>query len=217
MNSIKNRKVYVVGHRNPDTDSICSAIAYANLKTKITGNEFSPRRAGVLNEETQYVLKKIGVDAPLLLTNVQIQVKDLDINRTPGIMSNASIKEAWTNMRENKMKTMPITRDGALEGLITNGDIAKSYMDVYDSHILANARTQYRNIAETLEGTIITGNEHGYFINGKVVIAASSPDMMENFIDKDDLVILGNRYETQLCALEMDASCIVVCQGVEVA
>ncbi|MDD3138771.1 MAG: putative manganese-dependent inorganic diphosphatase, partial [Lachnospiraceae bacterium] len=91
------------------------------------------------------------------------------------------------------------------------------YMDVYDSHILANARTQYRNIAETLEGTIITGNEHGYFINGKVVIAASSPDMMENFIDKDDLVILGNRYETQLCALEMDASCIVVCQGVEVA
>ena len=104
-----------------------------------------------------------------------------------------------------------------LEGLITIGDIATSYMDVYDSHILAKARTQYRNIVQTLDGTIVTGNEHGYFVKGKVVIAASSPELLENFIEKDDLVVLGNRYESQLCALEMEASCIVVCQGSEVS
>ena len=104
-----------------------------------------------------------------------------------------------------------------LEGLITIGDIATSYMDVYDSHILAKARTQYRNIVQTLDGTIVTGNEHGYFIKGKVEIAASSPELLENFIERDDLVVLGNRYESQLCALEMEASCIVVCQGSEVS
>ena len=120
-------------------------------------------------------------------------------------------------MKESNTKTMPITKENMLEGLITIGDIATSYMDVYDSHILAKARTQYRNIVQTLDGTIVTGNEHGYFVKGKVVIAASSPELLENFIEKDDLVVLGNRYESQLCALEMEASCIVVCQGSEVS
>ena len=101
--------------------------------------------------------------------------------------------------------------------LITIGDIATSYMEVYDNNILATARTQYRNIVKTLDGTLISGNEHGYFLNGKVVIAASSPDLMENFIEKDDLVILGNRYESQLCAIEMDASCLVICQGANIS
>lgn len=217
MDNRKVRKVYVVGHKNPDTDSICSAIAYANLKRQLNNNEFSPRRAGQLNEETQYVLKRFGVDAPGLLTDVRLQVKDMDINRMSGIPSSTSIKEAWEMMKENKMKTMPITNEQKLEGLITIGDIATSYMDVYDSDILAAARTQYRSIAKTLDGQIVTGNEHGYFVQGKVVVATSSPDLMENFIEKDDLVVLGNRYETQLCAIEMDASCIVVCQGAEVA
>lgn len=217
MEMKKPKKVYVVGHKNPDTDSICSAIAYAHLKRVITGNEHVPKRAGQINEETQYVLDQFGVDAPGLLTNVQLQVKDMDMRKMQGIMSHVSIKEAWSMMKEMNMKTMPITRDDRLEGLITIGDIATSYMDVYDSNILATARTQYRNIVKTLDGRIVTGNEHGYFLNGKVVIAASSPELMENFIEKDDLVILGNRYESQLCAIEMDASCLVICQGAEIS
>ena len=213
----KNRKVYVVGHKNPDTDSICSALAYANLKRKVTGQEYVAKRAGQVNEETQYILDRFGVEEPGLLSNVQIQVKDLDISRVSGIEGHVSIKEAWRQMKESNTKTMPITKENMLEGLITIGDIATSYMDVYDSHILAKARTQYRNIVQTLDGTIVTGNEHGYFVKGKVVIAASSPELLENFIEKDDLVVLGNRYESQLCALEMEASCIVVCQGSEVS
>lgn len=213
----KERKVYVVGHKNPDTDSICSAICYANLKREITGEEYVAKRAGQMNEETHFVLSKFGVPAPTLLSTVQAQVKDMDINRSSGVPSNTSIKKAWAMMKEDHMMTMPITRGDKLEGLITIGDIATSYMDVYDSRVLADARTQYRNIVDALEGTLVTGNEHGYFIKGKVVVAASSPDMMESFIEKDDLVILGNRYETQLCALELDASCLVICQGAEVS
>ena len=128
-----------------------------------------------------------------------------------------TIKDAWARMKDENIKTLPVTRGEKLEGLITIGDIATSYMEVYDNNILATARTQYRNIVKTLDGTLISGNEHGYFLNGKVVIAASSPDLMENFIEKDDLVILGNRYESQLCAIEMDASCLVICQGANIS
>lgn len=213
----KTKKVYVIGHKNPDTDSICSAIAYAHLKRTVTGNEYVAKRAGQINEETKYILDRFQVEPPSLLSNVNLQIKDIDIHKIEGIENHASIKEAWERMKENNMKTLPVLKDGYLEGLITTGDIATSYMDVYDSTILSTARTQYRSIAHTLSGKIVTGNEHGYFVKGKVVIAASSPDMMESFIEKDDLVILGNRYESQLCAIEMDASCLVVCQGAEVS
>ena len=217
MEMNKSGKVYVVGHKNPDTDSICSAIAYANLKRILTGEEYIAKRAGEISEETSYVLKKFQVEAPPLLTNVNLQVKDMDIHRVQGVPGNLSIKEVWKMMKEANMKSMPITRDEHLEGMITIGDIATSYMDVYDSRILANARTQYRNINHTLDGEMITGNEHGYFVKGKVVIAAASPDLMEDFIEKDALVIVGSRYETQLCAIEMDASCLVVTQGSKVS
>lgn len=217
MEQKKPKKVYVIGHKNPDTDSICSAIAYANLKNKITGEKYIAKRAGEVNGETAYVLDKFQVSVPSLLDNVHLQVKDMDIRQIEGVSGHMSIKDAWARMKDENIKTLPVTRGEKLEGLITIGDIATSYMEVYDNNILATARTQYRNIVKTLDGTLITGNEHGYFLNGKVVIAASSPDLMENFIEKDDLVILGNRYESQLCAIEMDASCLVICQGANIS
>lgn len=217
MEKRKSKKIYVIGHKNPDTDSICSAIAYANLKRQVTGEKYVAKRAGDINGETAFVLDRFGVDVPGYLDNVHLQVKDMDIRQIEGVMGNVSIRDAWARMKEENIKTLPVTRNDRLEGLITIGDIATSYMEVYDSNILSTARTQYRNIVKTLDGTLITGNEHGYFLNGKVVIAASSPDLMENFIEKDDLVILGNRYESQLCAIEMDASCLVICQSNEVS
>lgn len=213
----KAGKVYVVGHKNPDTDSICSAIAYAHLKKQLTGNEYVARRAGQINEETHYVLKKFKVDPPDLLSNVKLQVKDMDIHKMEGVEPNVSIKDTWEKMKEQNVKTLPILKDEELVGVISTGDIATSYMEVYDNRILSSAKTQYRNIVKTLDGTLITGNEHGYFTKGKVTIAASNPDLMEEFIEKDDLVILGNRYESQSCAMDIDASCLVVCQGAEVS
>ena len=213
----KDRKVYVVGHKNPDTDSICSAIAYAELKKQITGKNYVAKRAGAVSEETRYVLDYFHVEEPALLQNVFQQLKDVDIRKIDGVASQASIKEAWAMMRENSIRTLPVLNEQKLEGIITIGDIANSYMELYDSYLLSDARTQYRSIMNTLDGKIVTGNEHAYFVKGKVVIAASSPDMMENFIDEDDLVIVGNRYESQLCAIEMDASCLVICQGAEVS
>ena len=213
----KAGKIYVVGHKNPDTDSICSAIAYANLKREITGNDYIAKRAGQINEETHYVLQKFGVKVPNLLENVKLQVKDMDIHQIDGVGPNVSLKDTWTKMKENNIKTLPILRDEELLGVISTGDIATSYMDVYDNMILSKARTQYRNIMNTLDGEMVTGNEHGYFTKGKVAIGASSPELMQEFIEKDDLVILGNRVESQMCALDIDVSCMVVCQNAEVS
>ncbi len=207
----KTGKVYVVGHKNPDTDSICSAIAYAALKAKITGNEYEARRAGQINEETAYVLKRFKVDAPALLSNVKLQVKDIDIHKIEGVDPNISIKDTWAKMKEYQVKTIPVVQDEELVGVISTGDIAKSYMDVHDNRILAEAKTQYRNILNTLNGTMLVGNEHGQFTKGKVTIGASNAELMEEFIDKDDLVIVGNRYEAQASAVNIDASCLIVC------
>lgn len=212
----KAGKVYVVGHKNPDTDSICSAIAYAALKHKITGDEYEARRAGQINEETSYVLKRFKTEAPVLLSNVKLQVKDIDIHKIEGVDPNISIKDTWAKMKENQVKTIPVVQDGELVGVISTGDIAKSYMDVHDNNILSEAKTHYKNILETLKGTMLVGNAHGQFTKGKVTIGASSAQLMEEFIDKDDLVIVGNRYEAQACAVDIDASCLVVCHDAEI-
>lgn len=213
-----NDVVYVIGHINPDTDSICSAIAYANLKRKITGGQYKARRAGQINSETKFVLDRFGVRAPAYMSDLRTQVKDIDIREVTGVGSDISIKKAWTMMGENNAVTLPVLVNGnTLEGVITIGDIAKSYMDIYDSEILSKANTTFKNIVETLNGEMVTGDIDDYLKEGKVLIAAANPDLMESYIDNNDIVILGNRYESQLCAIEMNARCIIVCDGAEVS
>ena len=220
MNSNPNKRtVCVVGHKNPDTDSICSAISYAYLKNILDPeHNYIPCRAGQPNKETRYVLKRFQADVPPYLDNIGTRVKDMEIREVPGEERSISVKEAWEIMRELNVFTLPITdREGKLEGLISINDIAKSYMEEYDSAIVSKARTPYRNILKTLEGKMIVGDESAFFDKGKVVVAAANPDVMENYIDEHDMVILGNRYEGQLCAIEMNAGCIVVCLGATVS
>lgn len=209
------RKITVIGHKNPDTDSICSAIAYAELKNCLGNTDlYVPRRAGDINAETRFVLKHFKVDVPELVEDVGTQVKDIEIREIDGVAGSISLKKAYTLMKEKNVVTLPITTpDGYLEGLITIGDIATSYMDVYDSSILAKAKTSYHNIIETLDAELLVGDENAIFEAGKVLVAAANPDLMEGYIAENDLVITGNRYETQLCAIEMNAGCIIICEG----
>lgn len=212
------KKVYVVGHKNPDTDSICSAIAYANLKQKLSNGEeqYIAKRLGLINAETEYVLDRFHVEEPSYLTNVYLRVKNVDINKMDGIKANTSIKDAWEIMKEQNTFTLAITEDKKLQGVISTSDVAMSYMDVYDSCILARAKTQYNSLVKTLDGEIITGDGERIIERGKVVVAASSPDVMESTIEAGDVVLLGNRYEVQLCAIELEASCIIVCRDGQV-
>ena len=209
------RPVLITGHKNPDTDSICAAISYSRLKNKINNTDrYIPCRAGNPNAETSFVLEYFKVDAPLLLDNVKTQVSDIAYRKTPGVSKNMSLKQAYQMMRDGHVVTLPaVNQNGILEGLITMSDIAKSYMNVYDSAIISTAETPFKNILETLEATLITGDANRNCQDGKVLIAAANPEMMNYYIEPHDIVILGNRAESQLSALDNGADCIIICEG----
>ena len=204
--------IWVIGHKNPDTDSICAAISYAYLKNAIDEeNHYIPKKAGSLNEETSYILNRFGVDVPETVNDVYTQLMDLNLRHQEGISGHLSLKKAWELMKKEGVVTLPVVNEkNILEGIIVNGDIAYSYMDVYDNRALGRARTQYKNIIETLNGHLHAGNEHGYFTKGKVVVASGNYDAMRSEIERDDLVILGNVKERQLIALEQYPACMIV-------
>ena len=217
--STESKKVWVVGHKNPDTDSICAAISYAYLKNQSGDKKtYVAKRAGVVNEETRYVLERFGVEEPPLVTYAGAQIKDINIRKTAGVSNQISLKRAWELMKKLEDVTLPVTNQfGKLEGVIVTKDIATSYMDVLDNCVLSKARTQYKTIAETIDGEVYAGNEHAHFVRGKVVIATSNPEYMADYIEDDDLVILGDREEAQMQAIRSNASCIIIGGGLEVA
>ena len=210
-------KVVVIGHRNPDTDSICSAIAYAELKNRTSTLVCEPRRAGKMNQETEFVLKKFGVTPPRMCTDVNPKIRDVDYREMPGIPGSTSLRRAWKIMRDQQIDTLSITSaDNELEGIITVKDLATANMDVFDTAVLAKSRTSYKNILETLNGTMVVGNADAVCTTGHIKIGTATPEMLESSVEKGDIVILSNRYESQLCAIDKEASLIIICNGAKV-
>ena len=210
-------KVVVIGHRNPDNDSICSAIAYAELKNRTSTLVCEPRRAGKMNQETEFVLKKFGVTPPRMCTDVNPKIRDVDYREMPGIPGSTSLRRAWKIMRDQQIDTLSITSaDNELEGIITVKDLATANMDVFDTAVLAKSRTSYKNILETLNGTMVVGDADAVCTTGHIKIGTATPELLESSVEKGDIVILSNRYESQLCAIEKEASLLIICNGAKV-
>lgn len=214
---LKEKKVFVIGHKNPDTDSICSAIAYAALKNKTDNGVFVPKRAGEVNNETKYVLDFFDVETPEFIGHVGTQVKDVEIKPTPSLDEGISLKNAWNKMRDLRESTMPIVNDGVLEGIISVKDIATANMDIYETRILAISHTKYTNVLDAIDGTMIVGDSEEEITKGKILIGAANPDLLENYVEDGDMLLTGNRFENQLCGIEMNAGCIVVCTGAPIS
>lgn len=236
MESKRQKEIYVIGHKNPDTDSICSAIAYASLKNEIVSrlyqgesieqyhdflveenhkeNVYVPVRAGQVNTETEYVLKTFEQEIPVFMNAIRTQVCDINIRRIAPITSDYSLKKAWETMRKLNTSTLAVTNEtGFLEGLITMSDITGAYMSLLNNEILSEACTPITNILDTLNGELIVGNRDKVLTKGKLVVSTATLDVIDEYIHQDDLVILGNRYEAQLSAIENKASCIIICDG----
>jgi Inorganic pyrophosphatase/exopolyphosphatase len=214
----KKNEITVIGHKNPDTDSICSAIAYANLKNHISSANYVAKRCGDISKETSYVLDRFSMAYPPYINDVRTQVSDIEIKQVDGVSGDISIKKAYSIMKKHNAVTLVATKaDNRIDGVITIGDIAASDMDVYDSRIVSKANTSYKNIVETIEGRVLCGDIDGYFNEGRVTVAANTPDLMEDYIGPKDLVITGNRFESQFFAVEMGVSCIVVCTNNQVS
>ncbi|SKA83209.1 manganese-dependent inorganic pyrophosphatase [Caloramator quimbayensis] len=208
--------IYVTGHKNPDSDSVCSAIAYAELKRKL-GFNASAAVLGELNRETEFILDYFKVSKPELLNTVKTQVCDLNIDKAIIISPDVSIKTAWMLMKKNNVKTLAVVDDNErLTGIVTLSDITKKYMDILENSIISTSQTPLRNIIETLNAKLITGSNEDFKTTGKVVVAAMAPEQMKPFVDAGDIVISGNRSDNQLTAIEYGANCIIVTGGCEV-
>ena len=216
---LNTHAIKVIGHRHPDTDSICAAIAYSRLKNKLDPDTpCKPCRAGLLNRETEFVLDYFKVPAPELYTDVSPQLRDVDIRPMAGVDGEMTVRRAWANMRDQEIDTLCIVDEGQnLNGLITLKDIATANMEVPDISILAESKTSYQNVVETLDGTVLVGDITGRYVEGCIRIGSGSAEHMERTITKGDVVIVGNRSDSQLAAIEMDAGCIVVCSGSKVS
>ena len=208
------RHINIIGHQNPDTDSVCSALAYAWLKNggSFTGL-YEARRAGHVNRETKFALQHFGVDAPRLCTDISPQIKDIDIRTQPGIQGEMSVRAAWNLMREVEIDTLCITdENNELQGLITIKDIADANMELLDTGVLAAANTPLSNLLETLDAELLVGDKDARITQGNICIG-TSPEIMEELVKPGDLVLVSNRYETQMCAIDCGAAALIVCCG----
>ncbi len=207
-----HNEISIIGHKNPDTDSICSAIAYAYLKNTIDKeNKYVPKRAGNINQETEFVLKNFKIEIPKYIEDVYNRVYDIELKCAPSIDKNLSLKNAYALMKQYDAHTLCITDNNFLTGVITVGDIAASTLDVYDNKIVSKAETPFSNIVETIEGTVLTGDINKNFTNGRVMIATSTPNAMTDNVSENDLVIIGNSFEAQFFSIKNGAQCMIVC------
>lgn len=205
-----NDVVYVTGHRNPDSDSICSAIAYAEYLKK-NGVNAVACRLGDITRETAFILDYFDVEEPQILKNVKTQISDLDIDPAVPVTSDSTIQKAWTRMKLNNIKTLPVVdEDNHLFGLITLSDIANKYLDILETNVIGSRQSTLRNVLETLNATLVSGCADCFPESGKLVIAAMESNEMDPYIEKSDIVIVGNRQDAQLKALECKVSSIIV-------
>ena len=224
----KQRIVRVIGHKNPDTDSICSAIAYAYLKNQISAAPHEPRRAGHINKETKFVLKYFGVRKPRMSVDAAPAIGNIDIREEPGIGGEMSLRDAWQQMVERDIDTLCITepdedaegpdkgKQQNLKGLITIKDIANANMDLFDTEVLSKSRTSCRNLIEVLKGKLLTGDPDAVITRGKLGVG-TSPEVMVGFIDPGDIIMVTNRYETQMCAIDNGVGYLILCMGAKMS
>lgn len=208
-----NNIIYITGHKNPDSDSICSAIAYAELKKKLGFNAI-PVRLGELNRETEFILNYFNIEKPKYVATLKTQVSDLSIDKVIPISPDISIKTAWTLIKKSTYKTLPVVDDKErLIGLLTLSDITSKYMDILENNIISTSKTPLQNIIETINGKLVYGNQCELITNGKIVVGAMSPDKMKPEIEKNDIVITGNRKDNQSLSIDLGANLLIITGG----
>lgn len=184
--------VYVSGHKNPDTDSICSAIAYSYLLNATNKYNAIPVRLGEVNRETEYILKRFGIEHPVLLKTVKQKVEDLNYDKVTVFSKDLTLKTAWFLLKQQNLKSAPILDEhGQLLGLLSTSNIIEGYMDQWDSEVLKKAKTPVENVIDTLEANVIYLNESLKVINGDIHIAAMSGNEAKKRIHENDVVIVG--------------------------
>ena len=205
------KPIYTIGHRNPDTDSICSAIGYAHLKQAL-GENVVAARAGKINAETKYALEHFQVEQPLLLTDLYPRVKDITIDCKIVVKQHDTLRHLGEVMREHDLKSVPVTDSkGVLVGIVTVSDLAQRYFQELGMQNLANMRVRYRDIIQATDSQVLVSGEEGEFIKGNVRIAAGSLNTIKSVIKPHDIVLIGDRHdETIIDCVKQGIACLIV-------
>ena len=206
--------IYVTGHKNPDSDSICAAYAYAEFKNKIGETETVACRLGDVNQETQFILDYFDAEAPKFLNTVKLKVEDLQFDNINPVSPDISLKTAWTIMREKNIKTLPVgDENNHLLGVLAVANLTSCYMDIWDNRILSKSNTTLDNIIDTLSAKICYVNEDIKFFPGKIAVTAMQPDTMTEHIEEGDIAIVGDREEAQAALINLNVSLMIVTGG----
>lgn len=203
--------IYVTGHKNPDSDSICAAYSYAEFKNLTGDTKAVPVRLGNVSQETQFVLDYFGAKAPELLKTVRLMVEDLNFDKINPVLPTLSLKSAWNVMKENNMKTLPVAdENNHLLGVLSVSNLTSCYMDMWDNTILSKSNTTLENILDTLSATACYINENLKAFPGKIVVSAMDPKSMVDHINAGDIAIVGDREEAQVALIDKKVSLMIV-------
>ncbi|WP_195987288.1 putative manganese-dependent inorganic diphosphatase [Clostridium sp. D53t1_180928_C8] len=206
--------IYVTGHKNPDSDSICAAYAYAEFKNKIGDVETIACRLGNVNQETQFILDYFNAESPKFLNTVKLKVEDLQFDNISPVSPDISLKTAWSIMRDKNIKTLPVADESDhLLGVLAVANLTSCYMDIWDNRILAKSNTTLDNIIDTLSAKVSYVNEDRKCFPGKIAVTAMQPDTMSEHIEEGDIAIVGDREEAQAELINLNVSLMIVTGG----
>ncbi len=212
-----NETVYITGHKNPDSDSICSAIAYAEYKNMSGDINAIPVRLGKINRETKFILDYFNVESPMLLETVRLSVEDLNFDKIAPVSPDISLRMALDIMKQNNINSIPVVDENEnLVGIITISDIIQSYIDVWDNNILGKSKASIDNIIDTLSAKPINIPKDVNTFDGKILVLAMEPKSVEEYIEEDDIIICGNRKDAQKLAINKKASLMILTGNTEV-
>lgn len=210
--------IYISGHKNPDSDSICAAIAYAEFKNRTEDTEAVPVRLGELNRETKFILDYFEVESPKLIETVKLQVSDLNIDKIAPISPDISLKMAWNIMKKHNLKTLPVTDENEyLKGIVSVSNLTSTFMDVWDTNILSKSNTKLENILETLSAKPIFIYKGSTSFKGKIIVTAMKPESIQCLIEEGDIAIVGDREDNQLISINAKSSLVIVTGTQEVS
>ncbi len=209
-----NKPIYVIGHRNPDTDSICSAIGYSHLKQALGVNAV-PARCGKINNETKYALEYFKVDQPLLLTDLYPRVKDVALECKTVVRQHDTLRHLGEVMRKSELQSVPVTdSNGDLVGIVTVSDLAKRYFLELGLQSLVDLRVRYRDIMQATEAKVLVSADENALIEGNIIIASGSAFSTVSILNKKDIVLVGDRSkDTLIKFLECEIACLIVTQN----
>jgi len=206
------KKTFVFGHLNPDTDSICSALAYANLKNKLGYKDVIAVRLGEVNRETKYALRYFGVKSPPIIENVEPQVSDLNLYAPNIVHKKDPIKKVWELIKQEGKHTLPVVdKENRLNGLVSITDVAGTYMELSDEMAIKSHKTRFMSLIEVLDGEIVEGNYPYEYVEGNIYTDSTLEEGRK--LSKGDIVITGHIKKLQKRAAHTGAGCIIVAEG----